>query len=195
MAAGFVGLMLTTPPGTAHGPHRDVPARLVFESGLLARLRILAAGLHKEIVLCLTGTLEGGTAVASGFVMPDPVHSDTDGALFGPCPANAVAIWHNHPLAVSAAPSTGASHRRLVGDPGAVPRDLCALSASDIQTAARSRHPFVVVAAGGDTWCWWTLRQVTNLARDKAIRGGPVPGQIESGTRQPEVDSRSYQTP
>src|SRR3989442_1557204 len=66
------------------------PARLVVEPGLLARLQTLAAGLHSEIVLCLTGTSDGVTAVATGFTMPDPQFSASDHATFGPCPKETV---------------------------------------------------------------------------------------------------------
>ena len=160
----------------------DLPPRLVFDSGLLARLRTLAAGLHHEIVLCLTGSADGQTVVATGFVMPDPRLSESDRASFGPCPDAAVAIWHNHPLVAPPAPTGSAvsSYGRPLADPGASPRDLCALSETDIRTAAWEGSPFVVVAVGADTWCWWTRGQVQNLAARKAIRGDPVPGQIES---------------
>src|SRR3989449_9407048 len=163
------------------------PVRLVLDSGLLVRLQTLAAGLHNEIVLCLTGTTTGDTAVATGFTMPDPQLSASDHATFGPCPKETVAIWHNHPLenrsGTHSADAPGFARPR--GDPNMTPRELCALSETDIRTAATSDSPFIVVAVDRDTWCWWSREQVRNLAARNALRGDPVPGQSESRpTRQ-----------
>lgn len=182
------GLVTWAGPAAAHSTGVDLPPRLVFDSGLLARLRTLAAGLHNEIVLCLTGAGNDSIVVANGFVMPEPHLSVSDRASFGPCPDAAVAIWHNHPLVESPAPTGSApsTFSRPVADPAGSPRDLCALSGADIQTAAREGPPFVVVAVGADTWCWWTRAQVRHLAGNKALRGDPVPGQIEAPTtREP----------
>ena len=171
-------LALALPGG---GP--NPPVRLVVEPGLLARLQTLAAGLHSEIVLCLTGTTNGDTAFATGFNMPDPQLSASDHATFGPCPKEAVAIWHNHPVetraggAMQGAPSPG--YARPLGDPNMTPRDLCALSETDIRTAAQVGQAFVVVAVDANTWCWGSREQVRNLAARNALRGDPVPGQIE----------------
>lgn len=191
-------LAATPAAGVARPPEPDYPSRLVFDAALLARLRALAAGLHNEIVLCLTGSVGGPTAVATGFTMPDPHLSDSDRAAFGPCPSEAVAIWHNHPLEgrpATAAPAEPA-YARPRGDPNASPRDLCALSETDIRTAAREGYPFAVIAVDGETWCWWSRDQVRKLAARKALRGDPVPGQIESRTRAPvPLRTGSYQTP
>jgi len=154
----------TTPPP---------PARLVVDSGLLVRLQTLAAGLQSEIILCLTGTTQGDTVVATGFTMPDPQLSASDHATFGPCPTEAVAIWHNHPLASRA----GAAAQ---GDPTLTSRDLCALSETDIRTTSQGTEPFVVVAVDANTWCWWSREQVRDLAARNALRGDPVRGQISS---------------
>jgi len=176
-----VCLSTLAPPAGALTVGTDIPRRLVLESGLLARLRTLAEGLHNEIVLCLTGTADSLTVIATGFVMPDPHLSSSDRASFGPCPDGTVAIWHNHPLVASPVPgSTASSYRRPMADPNASPRDLCALSEADIATAAREGSPFVVVAVGADTWCWWTGTQVHSLAERHAMRGDPVPSQIET---------------
>jgi hypothetical protein len=181
---GVVCLVTCAVPAAAQ---TGVPPRLVFDAGLLARLRTLAAGLHDEIVLCLTGALDGQTVVAIGFVMPDPHLSDSDRASFGPCPNAAVAIWHNHPLE-RRSPEASAiepSYARPQGDPNSSPRDFCALSETDIRTAAREGYPFVVVAVDGETWCWWSRDEVLALARRKAMRGDPVPGQVVSGFHRP----------
>jgi len=166
------------------------PTRLILSPGLLARLQTLAAGLHAEIVLCLTGLVDGATATATGFVMPDPYRSDSDRASFGTCPALSVAIWHNHPLsaAVGAMTANEPGYGRPRGDPNASPRDLCALSETDIRTAAREAHPFVVISVDGATWCWWSRHQVRKFAVGHALRGDPIPGQIV--TR-----AEPYQTP
>ena len=157
------------------------PAQLVLDSSLHARLGVLAAGLRTEIVLCLTGSRDGPTAVATGFLMPEPKASSAERATFGSCPATSVAIWHNHPLE-----GLGG------GDPHANPRDLCALSETDIRTAAHAGVPFAVVAVDANTWCWWTHDQVRNLDAQHALRGDPVSGQIESltpaGTRPYTAD-------
>lgn len=163
-------------------PGPTPPIRLVLDPALLVRLQTLAAGLQSEIVLCLSGTMHGATAVATGFTMPDPQLSASDHATFGPCPKEAVAIWHNHPLEqrVSAARETAPGYARPRGDPNTTPRELCALSETDIRTASRSIQPFVVIAVDGDTWCWWSREQVRKLAARNALRGDPAPGQIES---------------
>jgi hypothetical protein len=178
-------------------PLPDLPSRLVFDSGLLTRLQTLAAGLHSEIVLCLTGSVKGPAVVATGFVMPEPHLSDSDRASFGPCPGEPVAIWHNHPLEgrPRTAGASEPSYARPRGDPNASPRDLCALSETDIRTAARDGYPFVVIAVDRETWCWWTREQVLALARRRAVRGDPVPGQLESGSPRQGSRSRPYQTP
>lgn len=160
--------------------------KLVLDPGLLARLQTLAAGLRSEIVLCLTGTTSEGTAVATGFTMPDPRLSASDHATFGACPKEAVAIWHNHPLETRAGTATQGApppgYARPLGDPNMTPRDLCALSETDIRTAAQVGQPFVVVAVDANTWCWWSREQVRNLAARNALRGDAVPGQIELRT-------------
>jgi hypothetical protein len=147
------------------------PAQLVLDSSLHARLGVLAAGLRTEVVLCLTGSTDGQTTVATGFLMPEPKASSAEQATFGSCPATSVAIWHNHPLE-----GLGG------GDPNANPRDLCALSEIDIRTAAQTAVPFTVIAVDAHTWCWWTHDQVRKLAAQHALRGDPIPGQIESLT-------------
>jgi len=158
------------------------PVRLVLDPGLLVRLQTLAAGLQSEIVLCLTGTTNGATAVATGFTMPDPQLSASDHATFGPCPNEALAIWHNHPLETraSTAMPSAPGYARPRGDPNMTPRDLCVLSKTDIRTASQGSQPFVVVAVDASTWCWWSREQVRNLAARNALRGDAMPGQISS---------------
>ena len=177
VALACLSFLTSTAAATSLGS--EVPPRLVLESGLLARLRTLSEGLHNEIILCLTGAADSLTVVATGFVMADPRLSTSDHAAFGPCPEATVAIWHNHPVLAPSASSARGPALLRIADPQASPRDLCALSETDIQTAAREGSPFVVVAVGADTWCWWSGAQVRALAERGAMRGDPVPGQIE----------------
>lgn len=174
--AGSVGIVVSVCLLTLPAP----PPKLVLDSSLHARLGVLAAGLRTEVVLCLTGSNDGPTTIASGFLMPEPKASGAEQATFGSCPATAVAIWHNHPL------------EGLGGDPNASPRDLCALSEIDIRTAAQTAVPFIVIAVDARTWCWWTHDQVRKLDAQHALRGDPVTGQIESltpaGTRPYTAD-------
>lgn len=152
------------------------PVRLVVDSSLLVRLQTLAAGLQSEMVLCLTGTVQGAEAVVTGFTIPAPQRSTSDHATFAPCPTEAVAIWHNHPLEVD----PGDAIARPRGDPNMTARDLCALSETDIRTTSQGSHLFVVIAVDARTWCWWSRDQVRDLAARSALRGAAVPGQISS---------------
>src|SRR5216117_2515041 len=52
--------------------------RLVLAPSLLRRLSLLAAGLDREVVLCLQGTVLEDTALLREFAMPDIVHSSVD---------------------------------------------------------------------------------------------------------------------
>ena len=161
-------LVLAASSPTLPGP----PVRLVLDSSLYARLGLLAAGLRTEVVLCLTGSSDGPTTVATGFLMPEPKVSNAEQATFSSCPTTSVAMWHNHPLE-GLTPG---------GDPNTNPRDLCALSETDIRTAAHAAAPFVVIAVDASTWCWWSHDQVAKLDAQHALRGDPVSGQIESLT-------------
>ena len=171
-------LVLAASSPTLPGP----PVRLVLDSSLYARLGVLAAGLRTEVVLCLTGSSDGPTTVATGFLMPEPKVSNAEQATFSSCPTTSVAMWHNHPLE-GLTPG---------GDPNTNPRDLCALSETDIRTAAHAAAPFVVIAVDANTWCWWSHDQVAKLDAQHALRGDPVSGQIESltpaGTRPYTAD-------
>src|SRR5438876_11800424 len=66
------------------GPPPTPPARLVVEPGLLSRLQTLAAGLHNEIVLRLTGATNGDTDVALGLTAADRLVSSADRARLAP---------------------------------------------------------------------------------------------------------------
>lgn len=171
------------------GTHLDArndsepPAFLVIEPHLLTKLQLLADGLHTEIVLCLHGTTEGDTIRANDFSMPEPRFSASNSSAALPCPPETLAVWHNHPWvelrALKEAPHT-LQMRRV---PAYQPLDLCILSEQDIQTATRVEYPFVVVAVDAETWCWWTLEQVQQFARDGVTRGRSWAGQALSGSR------------
>src|SRR5437667_9846663 len=83
-------------PGRAAGQAALTPAdsailnsqplkRLVLAPSLLRRLSLLAAGLDREVVLCLQGTAVGDTALLREFAMPDIVHSTRHRATPPPC--------------------------------------------------------------------------------------------------------------
>ncbi len=186
VGAAVAGLAAVA-PAPASALALEPPAALLLDAGLLARLRTLAGALHSEIVLCLTGSVTGDTVTATGFVMPEPYSSRPDGAAFGPCPATAVAIWHNHPVEDPPAPARGAdpSYRRPRGDPAASAREYCALSNTDIRTVARDGYLFAIVAVDSETWCWWSREQVLAFSQRGAPRGDPVFGQISPAAAQP----------
>src|SRR6266481_8845584 len=52
--------------------------RLVLAPSLLRRVSLLAAGLDREVVLCLQGTVTGDSALVDDFVMPDVLSSTVD---------------------------------------------------------------------------------------------------------------------
>lgn len=154
------------------------PSELVVEPELLTRLQTLAEGLHREVVLCLKGSSRGRVAVADDFVMPLPRLSTPTRSSFDRCPRGTLASWHNHPRSVSsvATVSRGAGP----ASPGAM-RRLCVLSETDIRTASRLRHPFVVVSVDAATWCWWTLSEVDRFAEASISPAPPSPERIARG--------------
>ncbi|MFQ5745839.1 MAG: hypothetical protein ACE5HF_01295 [Gemmatimonadota bacterium] len=148
------------------------PTRLVIETGLQARLGILADGLVHEIVLCLEGEVRGDTVRASRFTMPEPRVSAPRFALFLPCPSRTLAVWHNHPLQLPIREAATGSSRRPRREPVTDPLRLCRLSERDLETASRLPYPFVVVAVNADTWCWWSRRQIRSLDRAPVLPPG-----------------------
>jgi hypothetical protein len=122
--------------------------RLVLAPSLLRRLSLLAAGLDREVVLCLQGTVAGDTALVREFVMPDIVSSSVDAVIPLPCPpATTLAVWHNHPWV---GPDSAFGVR--------TPEDLCSLSQPDLRTVVADSIPFAVVSVGRTRQpilCWW----------------------------------------
>lgn len=157
----------------------EPPTRLVIEPELSAKLRLLAAGLHTEVVLCLHGTTRGDTARATDFSMPEPRRSSSRASASLPCPRGTIGVWHNHPLVKYAAPGSAGWSPIPLRRSSVQPLDLCTLSEQDIQTADRVGYPFAVVAVDADTWCWWTLAQVGELARRGATLGELVADQAQ----------------
>ena len=175
---GFACLILSGAPGGPVGPESyagtgpallaagldtvsaatSLPTQLAIAPELLARLQVLADALHKEIVLCLYGDVRGDSARLTRLTMPRPLRSEPDQARFGPCPPEALAVWHNHPV-----PPPGFRAPRPVTDTD--PTGLCRLSATDVRTAAGAGHPFTVVSVDGSTLCWWSLKEVRGLER------------------------------
>jgi hypothetical protein len=135
--------------------------RLAIQPSLLHRLNLLAAGLDREVVLCLQGHLNGDTAAVDEFVMPDLVNSMTDGVAPLPCGPATLAVWHNHPW-------TGADSAFGIR----VPADFCSLSEPDIRTVVAGSIPFAVVSvgrAGRPIVCWWRRVQVVVNRRVKYL--------------------------
>src|SRR6266581_107497 len=121
--------------------------RLVLAPSLLRRVSLLAAGLDREVVLCLRGTVAGDTALAQDFVMPDLVSSTADQVQPVPCGSGTLAVWHNHPW-------TGPDSSFGIKSP----EDLCSLSQPDLRTVTADSIPFAVVSVGrtrGPIVCWW----------------------------------------
>ncbi len=156
----------------------QLPAHLVIDPALQSKLNLLAGGLHTEVVLCLQGTVDGDTAWASSFSMPEPHFSASDGSVSQPCPRQTLAVWHNHPW-VEVRTLQNAPHTRQIRRvPLRQSVELCALSEQDIETTTRIGYSFAVVAVDSETWCWWSLDQLRYFV-DRGIDVGPsVPGQV-----------------
>ncbi len=157
-AAALVVLAAFTGSATAQAPLTPAdsailasqPLRLlVLAPSLVRRLSLLAAGLNREVVLCLQGTVSGDTAIAGGFVMPDILTSAADAVAPQPCGPTTLAVWHNH---LWSGPDSSFGVK--------VPEDLCSLSArpadggrgfDPVRGRERRPHPTidpVLVAAG-----------------------------------------------
>jgi hypothetical protein len=121
--------------------------RLMLAPSLLRRVSLLAAGLDREVVLCLQGTAAGDSALVGDFVMPDVLSSTVDRVQPLPCGTGTLAVWHNHPW-------TGPDSTFGVK----TPEDLCSLSEPDLRTVVADSIPFAVVSVGRtprSIVCWW----------------------------------------
>ena len=121
--------------------------RLVLTPSLFRRLSVLAAGLDREVVLCLQGTASADSAIVHDFVMPDVVSSAADAVQPLPCGRATLAVWHNHPW-------TGPDSSFGVK----TPEDFCSLSQPDLRTVIADSVPFAVVSVGRarrPILCWW----------------------------------------
>ena len=121
--------------------------RLMLAPSLLRRVSLLAAGLDREVVLCLQGTAAGDSALVGDFVMPDVLSSTVDQVQPLPCGPGTLAVWHNHPW-------TGPDSTFGVK----TPEDLCSLSEPDLRTVVADSIPFAVVSVGRTPRpivCWW----------------------------------------
>jgi len=121
--------------------------RLALAPSLLRRVSLLAAGLDREVVLCLQGTAAGDSALVEDFVMPDLVSSTADQVQPLPCGRGTLAVWHNHPW-------TGPDSTFGVK----TPEDLCSLSQPDLRTVVADSIPFAAVSVGRTARpiiCWW----------------------------------------
>jgi hypothetical protein len=120
---------------------------LVLAPSLVRRLSVLAAGLDREVVLCLEGQAQGDSAFVGDFVMPDLVTSTVDQVQPLPCGPATLAVWHNHPWT---RPDSSFGVK--------TPEDLCSLSQPDLRTVILDSIPFAVVSVGRaprPIMCWW----------------------------------------
>jgi hypothetical protein len=155
-AAAVLGLALGAQLAVAQAPLTPLDSailnsqplkRLVLAPSLFRRLSVLAAGLDREVVLCLQGSVSGDTAVVREFVMPDLLRSTVDAVEPQPCAPATLAVWHNHPW-------TGPDSAFGVK----TPEDLCSLSQPDLRTVVADSIPFAVVSVGRTSRpivCWW----------------------------------------
>src|SRR5438128_11374834 len=146
LAYVIVAAMAAPSPGHAQAPLTPAASailasqplkRLVLTPSLFRRLSLLAAGLDREVVLCLQGSVSGDTAVVRDFVMPDLLRSTADLVEPQPCVPTTLAVWHNHPW-------TGPDSSFGVK----TPEDLCSLSQPDLRTVVADSIPFAVVSVG-----------------------------------------------
>ena len=156
LAGAILALALGARPSVAQAPLTPIDSailnsqplkRLVLAASLFRRLSVLAAGLDREVVLCLQGSVSGDTAVVRDFVMPDLLRSTVDAVEPQPCAPATLAVWHNHPW-------TGPDSSFGVK----TPEDLCSLSQPDIRTVVADSIPFAVVSVGRTSRpivCWW----------------------------------------
>ena len=151
-AGGAAGQAALTPADSAILNSQPLK-RLVLAPSLLRRLSLLAAGLDREVVMCLQGTVAGDTALVQELTMPDIVRSSVDAVIPLPCPpATTLAVWHNHPWV---GPDSSFGVR--------TPEDLCSLSQPDVRTVVADSIPFAVVSVGRvphPIVCWWRRVQV-----------------------------------
>jgi hypothetical protein len=183
---GFVLALLGSPgegieglgiPGPlASGPGH--PQHLSLSEPLLKKLTTLAAGLHREVILCLEGSSRGAQVVADDFLMPLPLWSTSNGTAAERCPEASVALWHNHPVAPDMPGGEMPDGVRMARpDPVVHARGLCRLSKGDLEVASHSRPPFMVVGVDGETWCWWSLEQVREALEEGETNLAALPGQ------------------
>src|SRR5213082_3340467 len=156
IALGVLVLALGAQSGVAQAPLTPADSavlnsqplkRLALAPSLFRRLSVLAAGLDREVVLCLQGSVSGDTAHVGEFVMPDLVRSTVDAVEPQPCAPATLAVWHNHPW-------TGPDSSFGVK----TPEDLCSLSEPDLRSVIADSIPFAVVSVGRSAQavtCWW----------------------------------------
>src|SRR2546422_7614196 len=85
--------MIRRPPRSTLFPYTTL-----FRSSpsLFRRLSVLAAGLDREVVLCLQGTASGDSAMVRDFVMPDLLSSAADAVQPLPCAPATLARSEEH---------------------------------------------------------------------------------------------------
>src|SRR5256714_14900294 len=106
LAGAILALALGARPGVAQAPLTPIDSailnsqplkRLVLAPSLFRRLSVLAAGLDREVVLCLQGSISGDTAGGPGGRAPGPVRAPPGPGGAPPGPPAPPARWRNQP--------------------------------------------------------------------------------------------------
>src|SRR5437660_11990707 len=106
VAGAILALALGARPGIAQAPLTPADSailnsqplkRLVLAPSLFRRLSVLAAWLDREVVLCLPGSVSGGTGGVREVVMPDLVPSTADVVEPQPGAPATLAVWRHRP--------------------------------------------------------------------------------------------------
>ncbi|HYT72720.1 MAG TPA: hypothetical protein VEK78_15140 [Gemmatimonadales bacterium] len=193
LAAALLGLALFSRPASGQAQLTPLDSailnsqplkRLVLTPSLVRRLSLLAAGLEREVVLCLQGTVSGDTAVVHDFVMPDLLRSTADAVVPQPCAPTTLGVWHNHPWA-----GPDSSFGIMT------PEDLCSLSQPDLRTVIADSIPFAVVSVGHTPRpivCWWRRVQAVVNRHVKFLPRFPRQWMELKALGEPRADARGY---
>ncbi len=193
LAAALLGLALFSRPALSQAQLTPLDSailnsqplkRLVLTPSLVRRLSLLAAGLEREVVLCLQGTVSADTAVVHDFVMPDLLRSTADAVVPQPCAPTTLGVWHNHPWA-----GPDSSFGIMT------PEDLCSLSQPDLRTVIADSIPFAVVSVGRTPRpivCWWRRVQAVVNRHVKFLPRFPRQWMELEALGEPRAHARGY---
>lgn len=161
---------------------QEPPTQLVISPDVQTRLRVLAAGMHIEIGMCLLGYVDGDTSFITDLYMPTPFRATAKRSSSGACPDRTRAFFHLHPgiwISVPSVACVEAFDRAGLCEGSMVhivsnPPGFCAMSTQDRKTATRLGYPFQLIATSPTVFCWWTLEQASRDTLDVLL---PIPGQ------------------